>query len=113
MSTLKDLQVNRGKAMLRHRYTLSTLKAVCEETDPNPGKVKTLLDVLELGIDALLEAHVALLLEDDQSLEDPASAVWISLRQQEHDIVATRPRELLAQWDEGEERMLLHQVSIS
>ena len=100
MSTLKDLQLFRGKAQRKHRHSLTTLEAACAAADPSLRRLESLLNSLESEFDTMLETHVTLVLEGNQTVEEPMHAAWISLRQQEHDVVADLAKELLALRDE-------------
>ena len=85
MSSVKDLEKERGKAQVSHGRAIQKLRKVCNVDNPNPRAVKVALDALESEFEKLQDRHVAFVMKSGTTLENPANANWMNNRSEEHE----------------------------
>ena len=86
MTSVRDLEKERGKAQLSHSGAIRKLKKLCNVERPNCRAVKLALETVVAEYDKLTDCHVAYVMKSGTTLENPANTTWINTREDEHEV---------------------------
>ena len=87
MSSVKELEKQRGKAQIKHNQTMRKIRQNCAVDAPNVRVVAQLVIQMVGELDALVDSHVSMVQKMNASLEQNVHQNYINLRQDEHDEV--------------------------
>ena len=77
MASARDLDKNRGECELRLTLGLGKLTKACGVDAPNLRTVGNLLNAVNTGYDALMEAHVVLVMKQNGDLGEPRNIQYM------------------------------------